>query len=139
MIPAPYESLSSEILMALCCWREARGEGMLGKRGVCHVILTRATHDSWWGSSITSVILKPFQFSSFNMNDPNSVLWPEDNDVSWVDSQIAAEDCMDGTDEDPTSGAQYYHDVSIPTPPDWIAAGYVETIQIGRLKFFRES
>jgi len=76
MQAAAYSELSALDLMKLCVWREARGEGMLGKRGVAQVIQNRANDPSWWGHDIRSVILKPWQFSSFNMADPNSEKWP---------------------------------------------------------------
>jgi hypothetical protein len=62
MQAAPYSELSPLDLMKLCLWRKARGEGMLGKRGVAHVIQNRADDPSWWGHDVHSVILKPGNF-----------------------------------------------------------------------------
>src|SRR5450755_941272 len=42
MQAAAYSELSPLDLMKLCVWREARGEGILGKRGVAQVIQNRA-------------------------------------------------------------------------------------------------
>jgi spore germination cell wall hydrolase CwlJ-like protein len=134
MIPQPYSDLSDSELMALCCYREARGEGILGQRGVCHVIKNRADHPSWWGSSILTVVTHPFQFSSFNDGDPNSGLWPKDTDPVWCDILTIAENVIDGTDEDLTGGCNSYYDVSIP-PPRW--AGTDPGLAIGRLRCYK--
>src|SRR5580698_3087561 len=114
MTPQPYNTLSDLELCALCVWREARGEGLLGKRGVAHVILNRASEPGWWGSTIQSVILFPFQFSSFNPSDPNADKWPLEDDPSWMDSLNVAQDVLVNNDSDITNGAVYYYDISIP-------------------------
>ena len=134
----PYSDLSDLSLMALCCYREARGEPFDGKRGVCHVIANRAAKPGWWGRDVPSVILKPWQFSSFNTTDPNSLIWPLDNDPAWTQCLAAAAGILVGQDPDLTSGATYYHDISIPFPKAWGAeSGYVNTLIVGRLKFYR--
>src|SRR5271168_1882889 len=131
----PYEALSDLELCALCVWREARGEGLLGKRGVAHVILNRASNPGWWGHTVSNVILHPYQFSSFNEGDPNADKWPEDNDPSYSDSLTVAEDVLVNGDSDITQNATSYFDISIPTP---IWAGTMDlTLSVGRLRFYR--
>jgi spore germination cell wall hydrolase CwlJ-like protein len=122
--------------MKLCVWREARGEGLLGKRGVAHVIVNRAADPCWWGDDIPSVILKPWQFSSFNVGDPNADKWPEDSDPSFQDCSDVCNAVLAGTDKDITGGATFYNDSSINEPTDWIKAGYILTLQVGRLSFY---
>jgi|ERR1700722_11968689 len=136
MNPVPYEELTQSDLMKLCVWREARGEGLLGKRGVAHVILNRVAEPCWWGDDIPSVILKPWQFSSFNPSDPNSDKWPLDVDPSFVDCSDVCNAVLQGTDKDITSGATFYCDVSINEPEDWVKAGYLLKLQVGRLRFY---
>jgi spore germination cell wall hydrolase CwlJ-like protein len=133
--PENYAALPDRDLMALCVWREARGEEILGKRGVAHVILNRVNNPSWWGNSIQSVILKARQFSSFNPGDPNETRWPLDDDPSFMDCQWVCNGVLQATDEDITNGAEFYYDISIPAP-SW-AADYTFQIQIGRLKFYK--
>lgn len=53
-------------------WGEARGEGREGMIAVAWVILNRASIGGWWGNSIETVCLKPWQFSCWNANDPNA-------------------------------------------------------------------
>jgi N-acetylmuramoyl-L-alanine amidase len=134
MIPGTYGQLSAVDLMALCIWREARGEQMMGKRGVGHVIANRVNARSFFGHDIVSVILKPYQFSSFNPEDPNADKWPEDDDPSWMDSQQAAKAVVSWNDSDLTAGALYYFSPPIVRPPSaWGSVGV--TIVVGNLTF----
>jgi len=133
-----YTELSDLTLLALCCWREARGETFAGMRGVCHVIHNRTLKPGWWGHDWKSVILKPFQFSSFNSSDPNSYKWPEDDAPSWTACMAAASAIYTGQDEDLTEGATYYFDTSISWPKAWgKEEDFVNTLNLGRLRFFR--
>lgn len=124
-------------LLALCVWREARGESLDAKRGVAWVIANRAAHPSWWGSDVISVILKPAQFSSSSAGDPNALEWPDPRDTSWIASLEIAADVLARSTSDPTSGASYYFDDSLAdNPPRW-AAALEPCAKIGRLNFFR--
>lgn len=134
----PYSELSDTQLLALCCYREARGEPTEGKRGVCHVVNNRRLNPGWWGSTWSSVILKAWQFSSFNANDPNHEVWPADDDKIWNECLTIAVAVVSGSDPDPTDGAQYYYDTSIHWPKAWGSeSDYVNTLNVGRLKFYR--
>jgi N-acetylmuramoyl-L-alanine amidase len=129
-------------LLALCIWREARGEPIEAKRGVAWVVRNRATNPSWWGGpSFSSVILKLWQFSSFNHTDPNATKWPADSDPSWVDSLSAAAQAFAGLDEDPTLGATHYFDKSLDAnPPAWATDGSMtKTVDLGALHFFKRA
>jgi N-acetylmuramoyl-L-alanine amidase len=52
-------------------WGEARGEDWIGQVQVAHVVINRLKRNKWYGTTITEVCLKPFQFSCWNANDPN--------------------------------------------------------------------
>jgi len=132
VIPKPYSELSDLDLCALCIWREARGEGVLGKRGVGHVIKNRSLQG--FGYTIPHVILKPYQFSSFNANDPNSEKWPADTDHSWLDCQQTAQEVLEGNDFDITDGATFYFSPPLTEPPH--AWGPVDVVlKVGNLTF----
>jgi N-acetylmuramoyl-L-alanine amidase len=138
MNPTPYQSMSELDLRSLCIWREARGEGDLGKRGVGWVIQNRADNPGWWGKTPVGVILCPFQFSSFNQSDPQYDLWPNDDSRSWFDCQQVAAAIMNGTDDDITDGANYYHDTSMGWPKSWgDESNYAHTLDVGNLRFYR--
>ena len=134
MEAAPYNQLSEADLMALCIYREARGEGMMGKRGVGHVILNRVNARSFFGHDVASVILKPYQFSSFNASDPNVDVWPDDADAAWIDCQAAAHQVLNWNDPDLTAGALYYFSPPLTVAPH--AWGHVGvTLVVGNLTF----
>ena len=137
MNPVPYDQLTDEQLVALCVWREARGEGNLGKRAVAHVIQNRASAGGWWGHDWRTVVLKPYQFSSFNRDDPNSTKWPEDDEADWLDCLEATRDVMGG-EADITNSAVYYYSPPLSAPPRaWGAV--IPAASIGRLTFWKPS
>ena len=139
MIPQPYETMSPIALMYLCDWREAEGEkGLVGKIGVAWSILNRADHPGWWGHDIQSVILAPYQYSSFNKGSIREKEWPEDDQPAFIECKVCCDGVYARATPDPTDGAQFYHDISIPTPVPWIRAGYILTLEVGRFRFFRE-
>lgn len=140
MQPKSYSELSDLDLFVLCIWREARGEGLLGKRGVAHVIINRVDRPGWWGHDVRSVILKPYQFSSFNASDPNADKWPADDDSALPDCVQAAQGAFSATpDEDVTSGATFYFSPPLIAPPVK-AWGPVEiTVKIGNLTFCKSA
>lgn len=125
------------ILLALCVWREARGEIVAAKYAVAFSIRNRVLHPSWWGDSWESVILKPFQYSSFNAKDPNAVKFPVPADTSWQASVAAALAAFNSTCPDPTEGSTHYFDRSLDaSPPEWTVE-MIHVIDIGNLRFFR--
>jgi spore germination cell wall hydrolase CwlJ-like protein len=136
MNPVPYDQLPEMDLLKLCCWREARGEDRVGQLGVIYVILNRVKEPMWWGNSVRTVILKPFQFSSFNPDDPNQDKWPADDDPSYPQINNLVLGVAGGQLLDPTGGAQWYHDTSIP-PPKW-TIGLEMCLATGHLRFYRK-
>jgi N-acetylmuramoyl-L-alanine amidase len=141
MQPQPYLDLNELDIRALCMWREAQGEGSMGKRGVGWVIQNRIDSPGWWGHDAFTVVLCPEQFSSFNANDPNEDKWPSDDDHSWIDCQSFTQSIMSGKDTDVTNGATNYHDISIVDwPGGWgDESKYINTLNVGRFKFYRYS
>jgi N-acetylmuramoyl-L-alanine amidase len=137
-----YSEMSDLALLQLCIWREARGEPTDGKRGVAHVIKNRSLRASWWNrhipGSLSRVILFPYQFSSFNANDPNQGKWPSVGDESFAECCQIANSVMTGADADNTDGATYYYDDSIAWPKAWgNQSDYVNTLNVGRLNFYK--
>ena len=140
-------TIYDKFMAALTIWREARGESQQARNGVYHVILNRAAQSpkEGWPPQVHAVCTQPWQFSSFNKGDPNSVLWPlEKGAADWkaweeigqlVDSPLLA---------DPTSGANFYHDVSIEPPfKQWLGPDATiddlmakHTTDIGKLRFY---
>ena len=126
-----------QVLMALCIWREARGESADAQRGVAWVIRNRSRDpERRWPTSTVAVILQPYQFSGFNHADPNSTKFPGASEASWV----ACCDAADSTLPDPVSGAQYYHSYPDDRPDLWPAwtREFTLVATIGNLKFYRQ-
>lgn len=142
MQPRAYEELTDEELVSLCIWREARGEMQMGKRAVGCVIRNRVSHPGWWGRDWRSVVLCPYQFSSFNapprthITDPNESKWPEDDEADFLDSLDAAKQVMDPGTNDVTNGASLYFSRPLTMPPvSWGAV--LPTASIGHLVFWK--
>jgi hypothetical protein len=128
----------AKVLWSLAVWREARNQPHPAKLGVAYCIFNRASRPSWWGTDIVSCILKPWQFSSFNHNDPNAVKFPIEADTSWTDSCQAVEDVL-ASALDPTGGATSYFDKSLDaSPPAWATDGSMTlAANIGDFHFYK--
>lgn len=86
------------------------------------------------------MILKPWQFSSFNAGDPNETKFPDPEQVAdyaaYTEIRDMCSAVLAGTDEDVTGGACWYIDSSI-APPKW-TEGLEISLQAGRLTFYRK-
>ena len=125
-------------LLALCIWREARGESYEAKLGVAWTIKNRCSQAPKEGfkPDIAGNILKPWAFSSFMEGDPNSVKYPAETDPSWQFSMTAAIDPA----ADPTNKAVFYYSLPLTAPPKaWGEVGkHIEhSATIGGLEFYR--
>lgn len=122
-------------IVARTIWGEARGEGYSGMQAVANVIMNRVAHPTWWGNDPVSVCMKPYQFSAWNSNDPNSSLAVR---VTTADPQFRtaleiAGKAIAGTLADITGGATHYHAKSV--NPSW--AGSLTRIKdIGNHVFY---
>ncbi|MFH1739488.1 MAG: cell wall hydrolase [bacterium] len=125
------------IFLALLIWREARGESVGVKIAVAWVVRNRVNKPAWWGRSWMGVIFKPWQFSGLTATgDPNLSKWPHETEPAWLDSLEAAERVYNGTVDDPTNDATYYHDHSITKPTSW-GNTIRPTVKIGKIQFYR--
>jgi N-acetylmuramoyl-L-alanine amidase len=126
-------------LIALCNWREARGESLATKVGQAWTVRNRVLQPRWWGTSWVGVITKFAQYSSFNPDDPNSRKWPLPKDPAWADCFKVAELVYSGSIPDPTFGATHYFDASLDShPPTWATDGTMtKTAELERLRFYR--
>ena len=91
----------SNFVLALCIWREARGQSNEARRGVMNVILNRAGL-KFRGHDVISVVLWPYQFSSFNANDPNAHLLPNPKNTQDWAAWLECCDLVDTPGEDLT-------------------------------------
>lgn len=130
------------ILLMLCIYREARGESDDAKHAVGWVVRNRVLKPGkpWYAgvgdSDWEQVILKPWQFSSFNHNDPNASKFPLPTDPAFGACLLAAQHVYNATVPDNTGGSDYYFDDSLKQVPPW-ALKFTPTVKIGRLNFFK--
>lgn len=106
--------LLKRFALALCVWREARGESLLGKMLVAQVIENRVT-DPKWPDTYIGVITQPLQFSAFNQFDPNVVKYPQDGDLNWFDCVASADLVLSAPKR--LTRANHYHARNI--MPSW--------------------
>jgi spore germination cell wall hydrolase CwlJ-like protein len=138
--------------IALCAWKEARGEGTPGMLAVMHVIYNRAL--AWYGGVRTEgqeenecvhhAVYAKNQFTSMSVpSDTEFNLRPGEADASFEFCQQVAPRVLAGQDADITSGALYYanlHHVTSGWFIDTIVndpANHPRTATIGRQTFFR--
>lgn len=134
-----YETYSDQDLLSLVIWRESRGESHDGKLAVGFSIRNRVQHPRWWGRDYRSVILDPYQYSSFNFSDPNSRKFPGPQDEpSYSDCEAAATAVLAGA-ADTTNGAVSYFDKSLDKhPPSWASSPqFQKACDIGDFHFYK--
>jgi len=135
----PIEEQNLPVLMAMCIWGEARGEPWEGKLAVANVIQNRVNRHSWYGKNHREVILKPYQFSSFNKRDKNrrKMLYPlKYSDLeTWLECFVAGELVLASKVPDPTHGATHYFADYIKLPKWAEEMQFIK--QIGHHRFYR--
>lgn len=148
-------ALLPEQLLTIAAYGEARGEGEEGMKGVINVMNNRTKIGGWFKdidnlkeySLYHQVILRAFQFSCFNMNDPNRKSLEE---IAFNFSEslgiynplpIAynlSVQCVEGHLEDNTVGATFYHNKHMDPYPSW-AKKFVKTVEIKNHVFYKQS
>lgn len=137
----PSISPQDMFLLALCIWREARGDGPEGMHAVGWVMMNRLKAGNW-GSTLTDVTTDRLQFSAMtSLGDPETILWPNSRCnkadlAAWETAkQIADSLISDNPGEDPTHSALFYYANSIQKPL-WAEAMKLTAV-IGNQKFFQ--
>jgi N-acetylmuramoyl-L-alanine amidase len=124
-------------MLALCLYREARGDGLAGMTAVGCVVRNRVNKHK---SSYYAEVVKPWQFSSITAKgDPELTLFPASSDPSWAQAQSIAAGIINGTIADRTEGATIYYANTIPFPASWNRAVLTPTVTVGNQLFFREA
>lgn len=118
---------SQQILLARVLYGEARSESRTTKEAIVSTILNRTKKHVWWGKSnyqnvsdysLHAVILKPWQYSCFNSNDPNLNELKHPNGKAWQECLAVAKDALDGKVKDSTAGCTHYHNKR-KSNPNW--------------------
>ena len=131
--------------LARTLWAEARGEGVAGMEAVAAVIINRVNADlgkdgkpDWWGEGVTAVCRRPWQFSCWNMDDPNrdKLVSVTSKDQWFAHAIEIARRAIAGGLPDPTGGADHYCTAAVAPHTSW-AMGKTPTARIGRHLFYR--
>jgi len=149
--------LSPLQIIALTAYGEARGEGKIGMQAVINVIHNRRLHPPQYfqdsdileetGSPYHAVCLKKYQFSSYNLGDPQRGILLRLSDPNTFDAELqnnlslrrAWEVCQDlaaGRLTEITGGADHYFATYIKRP-DW-TKGMVYRTTIGNHEFWSD-
>lgn len=130
-------------IFARTLWGEARGESLAGMQACAWTIRNRVFDGratSWWGEGYAGVCQKPWQFSCWNANDPNSpyLLGAKPIPAGEYKRALAvAMAVMAGVVPDPTGGATHYYATTMPKPPTWVK-GATLTLTLGRHLFYKD-
>ena len=118
-------------------WGEARGEDYNGKLAVASVIRNRVNNPGWWGHSLRGVCLKPYQFSCWNRDDPNSdrILAVDYTNRTLRECLRAVLEALDSP-LDITHGATHYLVSTLEPKPNWYSRGK-EICRIGKHSFLK--
>ena len=135
----PPAEQTTEMLLAMLLWGEARGEGLIGMRAVAQVVANRVRRGGWFGRGWRDVMLKPYQFSCFLPDDPQAgwLLKPlaHGSSETWQKCLFVAREALEQRLPDVVDGATHYYAVSIPAPR-W-AKEMTFVRQLGRHRFYR--
>lgn len=116
---------------------EARGEPHEGKIAVAWVLKNRVLKKHRGETTLAGVCTEPYQFSCWNVNDPNRVLiykWMF-KDLQNFGAALAVQQVFKEDVPDPTQGSTYYFSNSMKEWPKW-AVGKKPAVIIGNHLFF---
>jgi spore germination cell wall hydrolase CwlJ-like protein len=135
----PFHMQAPAVLLAQCIFGEARGEIPEAQYAVGCVVRNRV-ESGRYGTGWTGVILRPWQFSSFNTDDVNrdKLMRPLEHEPAevWWRCYVAADMTIHHPQGDPTQGALFYFSRPLTEPPH--AWGPVtHAADIGNLHFYR--
>lgn len=110
------------VLLARLIFGEARGSSLKEKISTAYTAVNRANDTiDWNGKDLKDAILKSYQYSCFNHDDPNreKVTDPMKYDsTSWKECMKVAQGVLDKEYFDLTDGATFYHTKEI--QPYWM-------------------
>jgi len=123
-----------DALAIITIWQEARGESYEGKLGVAEVIRNRMNRNYTSDGTVAGTVLRPWQFSGFNTDDPNRV-----KSFKIDDSDPVVIDCIrawhESKNTNRTNGAVLYCNLKIIDRPSWAIARN-KVAEIGHHTFF---
>lgn len=143
-----FKTDSERVLMARMLYGEARNCSNTEKVAIAYTAVNRA-HDkkAWNGKTVKEAILKPWQYSCFNNNDPNKKQLKNPEAYSpkaFYRCLNIAKGVLSGKIIDPAKATHYYNPNAVKTKPNWAYTskkiGRIRT-ETGKSKhvYYRES
>jgi len=118
-----YPQFDDVDILARTAYGENRGGGAIGMQSVINVIMNRAAQTTveWWGTGVRGVCLKYLQFDCWLPTDPNFdiIMHVGMDDTLFVAAIGLAQEALNGTLTDITSGSTYYVACNDPNKPNW--------------------
>lgn len=116
-----FDFTSDRLVLAGTAYGEARGCGPSGMQDVLQTVLNR-TADGWPGGTLAGICLAPYQFSCWNVTDPNrteiqaaaSAYTP-----LWQQALALADEAIAGNGPNRILGADSYFARTMKTTPYW--------------------
>lgn len=123
------------LTLARTVWGEARGESDAGKKAVICTVLNRFKSGRWYaGKTIAATCRKPWQYSCWNIDDPNR---KKMENLTYVELKPYIELIRTVEEEgDITRGATHYYNPKVCAKPKW-AIGAQPCYVCGNHLFFR--
>lgn len=109
-------------IIARSAWGENRSLGRPGMQATINSAQNRlASGVRWWGHSLRTILLHPYQYSCWNALDPNrpKLMAITETDQEFKISLDLARSAIDGSLEDCVNGADSYVVSTIPKLPNW--------------------
>ncbi len=135
------EFINKEIeFLARTVYGEARGENLETQLYVAWVIRNRVQAKGWFGNTYEEVVTKPFQFSSWNKNDPNYERVMQPTGAAWRSSLGIAQAVYYAPEKhNPIPEIYHFYDRSLDnSPPSWAKDAEVVRFDfIPKMRFVR--
>ena len=124
-------------IFAKTIYGEARGEPIEGQHAVGFVVLNRVAANTWYGSSVIDVCLKPWQFSTWNQNTSSRRMLDAMNasDQRLAPQVQVAREVLSGAAPNLIDGATHYHADYV--HPAWVT-GATRVAAVGRHIFYKD-
>lgn len=133
------DQFTDQQILAMTAWGEARG---LGHDGMQATICTGQNRLSsgilWWGTTLRTVFLKPWQYSCWNSNDPNlsKLMAITKTDAQYKIALGLADASLSDKLSDITNQADSYFDTRMPKAPVW-SIGLLPVFKLGPHAYYK--
>lgn len=106
--------------LARTLYGEAKARDVEDATSIAAVVMNRVTYPNW-PSDVSAVCLQPYQFSCWNVSDPNRqrIMGAKVTETWFRQCHGIAERAVARQIADPTAGATHYHAHSVKKAPTW--------------------